>query len=181
MLASISSDLGINLAAAALWATGGASITYCARVFALDSRLSGRWEGDLECRGPSPGAAEFRTHVIRCVLVLARPIARQNSGLLYYTRECTATDTVVVRGLDELKDYSRSNGVLRAPEFTMQFTRRFHKHPDGRLDESTPAYIFRCRFAGLLARAPKHKRGGDLCRGDRGRADRAGTGAQARR
>lgn len=153
MLASIPTDIGVNLAANAVWAFGGAGIVLGARVFALDARLSGRWEGDLECSGAL--AQELRTHVIRCVLVLARPIARQNSGLLYYTRECTTTDKVLVRGLDELKDYKRSNGAFRAPEFTMQFTRRFHKHPDGHLDESTPAYLFRCRLAGLLSRAPK--------------------------
>lgn len=153
MLASVSTDIGVNLAANAVWALGGASIVLGARIFAFDAKLSGRWEGDLECI--SALCPDLRTHVIRCVLVLARPISRQNSGLLYYTRECTASDKVLVRGLDELKDYKRTNGPFRAPQFTMQFTRRFHKHPDGRLDETTPAYLFRCRFAGLFASAPK--------------------------
>jgi hypothetical protein len=142
------SEIVAHLASLAI----GGGAEHFRNIFALDHRLTGRWEGDLECTNKN--ATESRTHVIRCILVLARPIARPNSGLLYYQKECTATDKILVRGLDELKKYKRVKGYFRPKEIAMEFTRRFHKYPSGEVDESAEAYKFQGKFEGLFSRAP---------------------------
>ena len=150
---SFSIDLSANLAASAIWAGSAAATAWFVHWSSTDSRLTGRWEGDLTCDGST--APHFRTHVIRCVLVLARPKARNTSGLLYYTRECTTTDKKLVRGVDELADYSCSGQTLKQVDFVLSFIRRFHKHPNGKLDYNSPSYDFNMNLAGRFARHPK--------------------------
>lgn len=150
---SFPEDFSTNLAATAAWATGAAASTWFLNWFSIDSKLTGRWEGSLTCS--CPNVPEFRTHVIHCVLVLARPKSRDTSGLLYYTRECTKSDKHLVRGVDELTDYRCSKSNWKDLQFALCFTRQFHKHPNGKLDYNTPRYDFDMNLTGRFSRKPK--------------------------
>ncbi len=140
---AITTDLAVNLAASAIWAVAGIAVGYASRAYDLDTRLTGQWEGDLTCENRQN--LEFQSHVIHCVLVLARPSASRTSGLLYYNRECFATRTTITRGVDALADLKRAEGSFRTPEFNMKVVRRFHIN-DGNLDESPKPYDFKIRF-----------------------------------
>lgn len=145
-------DVGVG-ALGSLVGTGiGVVASTLFRAVNPNDRLSGRWEGDLECKNPD---GRLKSHVMRCVIVLARPIARPNSGLLYYQIECTSTDKIIIRGLDELKGYKAIGHSLFPTGITMDFIRRFHKLPSGDIDESERRYRFHCKFDGVFSRAPR--------------------------
>jgi hypothetical protein len=153
MLGSFSAQLVPNVVGGALCALGGAALTRVAGAVRLDDRLTGRWEGDL--RGSGAALEEFPTHVIHWVLVLARPSARQNSGFVYYWRECTQTDAIIAKGVDELDDYARSNGIGLPPQCELRFVRRLHKPINAPIDTSPRPYGVRCRFGKWWARGEK--------------------------
>lgn len=146
-------EVGMNLIASGIAALGGSGVTMATRFVLLDSRLTGRWEGELRC--DDDVANRSKTHVIRCIMILARPIARENSGFFYYQRECTHKDIIMVRGLDELTKYEKIGRAIRNPEIEMIFTRKFHKEPHGETDDTPAGYRFNCKMNNLLSRAPK--------------------------
>lgn len=148
---SLIPDVGVGALGSLVGTVIGAVMSSVYRAVNPNNRLSGRWEGDLECKNEN---GRLKSYVMRCVLVLARPIARPNSGLLYYQIECTSTDKIIIRGLDELKGY-KAIGYFFPTEINMDFIRRFHKLPSGDIDESERGYHFRCKFDGFFSRAPR--------------------------
>lgn len=146
-------DIVAGLVTTAISGSVGMAAVKAAAYISLDSKLCGRWEGNLHRN--KEASIEFPTHVIKCVMVLARPASRQNSGLLYYTRKCTSQDLTLVSGLNELQDYKKDGSTLRNIRFTMEFTRTFHRHLDERVDTSPSATTLACRLEGITNCAPK--------------------------
>jgi hypothetical protein len=143
-------EFAMHFVAYASSAGAGAILTNLYHAFNLGGRLSGRWIGDLECQ--SKGDPKYSSHVIHCMLVVARPIGGRSSGLLYYDRQCHATNMIITRGVDELKDYSRLNNAFSTPQFTMDFVRRFHYEAVG-TNQSPRPYHFRCSFPRIFSRS----------------------------
>lgn len=131
-------SVGTGIAANAAWAT-----FTMPRIFSLNARLTGRWEGDLTC--PQSTDPDVRGHVIHCIIVLARPANRQNSGLLYYRRHDPSSGKNIVEGVDELHDLQKCPDST-TKEFIVAFTRRLHKYADNRIDTSDTKYAFRSRL-----------------------------------
>lgn len=141
-------SVGLNLASAAI----GYSISRGSQDLQTDSRLTGRWDGDLAPQGNA--GEEFPTHVIRWQLVLAKPSRQQNCGLLYYRRECTATGVVIAQGMDELRDYYSERRYM-GRTCKLQFARVFHKRGDGSVEYANRLYDVRLTFDGRAARKVK--------------------------
>lgn len=137
-------DIGVGALDSMVAAGIGAAASTLIRMADPDVRLSGRWEGDFTCSTHS-----YPTHVIHCVMVIARPSVRPNSGLLYYTRECSKEAKIIIRGMDELRKYSVKRRKLGC-DISMSFVRRFQKNPDESIDYSESIYDFECICDTLL-------------------------------
>ena len=139
-----------GLAAIVSWEVGGLLVRSLLRLFQLDARLPGRWEGELFC----DERPDLNSHGIRCTLVLARPRTRPNSGLLYYDRQCCVQGLCIARGVDELQTYKRAFWTLPPAKFTMVFTRRFHYDYVKKLVYALEPYTFSCKFGRVLRGSP---------------------------
>lgn len=124
---AIATEVTVGVCTAALTA----GLARLISAISADARLTGRWEGELSPQGDA--SAEFRTHVIRWVLVLARPARSSNCGLLHYRRECTAESRIIAQGLDQLLDYTSSSAIL-PKRCNLVIGRVFHKRADGDID-----------------------------------------------
>ncbi len=141
---SLIPDIGVGVLGSIVAMGIGTTVTVVARAVNPDVRLSGRWEGDFTCSTHS-----YPTHVIHCVMVIARPSVRPNSGLLYYTRECSKEAKIIIRGMDELQKYSVRRRKLGC-DINMSFVRRFQKNRDETIDYSESIYDFECTCDTLL-------------------------------
>jgi hypothetical protein len=145
-------DLAVRVTASVTAALLGWAAASLIRWIGINRILTGRWEGDLTC---SEFSDENKSHIIHCILVLARPQHGENSGLLYYQRECTKTGAFLQRGVDEFTDYQRFSSGLQRRRFRMIFVRRMHEYPNKTIDDRPAQYIFDCVIANAFSRGPK--------------------------
>lgn len=133
-------NLSLNMLSSTLFAMLAAVSGYAYRSIRFEQKITGKWEGRLTCSTP-----RYRSHSIKCTLVLASPKSKSQSGFLYYRRQCTERNQLLVVGIDSLEWLEiRKNG--RVKQFSMQFARELHKHPNDRLDYSHSTYLARCRL-----------------------------------
>jgi hypothetical protein len=126
-------------------------VLWLKRRIVLKDFLAGRWEGVVR---PS----DDKGVAYRCILYVARHDGKDNSALLYYSKQDVQSGEITVKGLDTLLEYEDVTFVL-GRKWSPRFMRVFHKEgvhmsdePEmaGRSKGLPPVYLWDCKICSFL-------------------------------